>query len=131
MKNRLYIILIGIVLLLATTSVGFYLKWKSDTSAAPLDVLSQVRSGMTFEEVEALLGHPDESGKRQIDPGSFPDTESRRRVYEVQTLWFYRNPTKAYEVRLEFREDGTLLRYLLEPFMEDNGFGHPDIAPGS
>jgi hypothetical protein len=121
------ILKMAVLLCLAVAAPTFYVKWTSDSSAVPLRQLSLIRSGMTMTEVANILGEPDEAGERLLLPGSWPTEESWRRYHEVVTLWFYRSRFKLYVVRIEFAEDGTVVRYLHELRQREAQQPHPDL----
>lgn len=98
MKSKIKGILVTIAFL-ALLPVAFlsFAAWACNSPAVPLDDLNRIQIGMTKTQVEEILGKPDEETSSINTPGSD---------------WWYKNPLKWYALRIDFTEDGKVIRYI-------------------
>lgn len=86
------------------------LAWYHNSSAVPLRDLSKIHAYIPKSKVLLLLGEPDERESVLHAPGSWPNEESHRRHFEVDSQWWYRPRFKRYSLRVDFASDETVIR---------------------
>lgn len=84
------------VLLIAFGLICFA-AWACNSPAVPLGDLNRIQVGMTKDQVQAILGKPDEEYAAHNTPGSH---------------WMYKNLWKWYALRIDFTEDDKVIRYV-------------------
>jgi len=98
MKSKLKGILVRLafVAVLAMALISFA-AWSCSSPAVDLGDLNRIRVGMTQSQVAEILGQPDEEYSTEGVAGSH---------------WRYENPLKWYALRIDFTEDGRVIRYV-------------------
>ena len=97
MKQIKAIIIALTIVILAITAFISLFAWSCNSPAVPLEKLNQLQVGMTKTQVQAVLGNPDEETSTSDFPGSH---------------WWYKKPYKWYALRIDFTEDGKVIRYI-------------------
>jgi hypothetical protein len=96
MRLKAIVSTLGVIFLIAVGLVSFA-AWSCNSPAVDLGALNRLQAGMTKGQVQEILGEPDEEVSTSSTPGS---------------QWWYKHPFKWYALRIDFTEDGTLLRYI-------------------
>ncbi len=85
------------ILGLAVIALISFGAWACNSPAVRLGDLNRIEGGMTKTQVQDILGKPDEETSSLNTPGSH---------------WWYKNPLKWYSLRIDFAEDGKLIRFI-------------------
>ena len=95
-QTKAIIIALTFVILSAIAFISLF-AWSCNSPAVPLEKLNQLQVGMTKAQVQDVLGTPDEETSSPDFPGSH--------------CW-YKKPYKWYALRIDFTEDGKVIRYI-------------------
>ena len=90
-KTKTILTTLAVIALLAVAFFSFA-AWSCNSPAVPLDDLNRIQAGMTKDQVEEILGKPDE------------ETSSGQ--------WWYKSPLKWYALRIDFTPTGEVIRYI-------------------
>jgi hypothetical protein len=84
---------------LVILAIGFicFAAWAFNSPAVDLGDLNLIREGMSKSEIERILGAPDEETAAHNDSGFH---------------WRYKHPLKWYALRIDFTENGEVIRYI-------------------
>lgn len=98
MKINIKILFLGLaVLVLSVIALISFGAWACNSPAVQLGDLNRIERGLTKTQVREILGKPDEETSSPNGPGSH---------------WWYKNPLKWYALRIDFSENGQLIRYI-------------------
>lgn len=92
-------VLLAVLSFMVLGAIAFlgFAAWSCNSPAVPLDDLNRIQVGMTKAQVQEILGEPKEEIASPDTPGS---------------QWWYKNRFKWYALRIDFTEDGAVIRYI-------------------
>jgi hypothetical protein len=90
------LIVLGFLVVLVAGLMSFA-AWSCNSPAVDLGDLNLIREGIPKSEVERILGRPNEETSAHNGPGFH---------------WWYKHPLKWYALRIDFTENGEVIRYI-------------------